>query len=86
MKAMILERLAPMDMHLLRLVDGADVAKERHVYPIPDSIPDAEVATHFCPGITAFGAVVESFPLERAEEALRRLPRGHLEARAVVVP
>jgi propanol-preferring alcohol dehydrogenase len=31
-------------------------------------------------------AVVESFPLERAEEALRRLKRDQFEARAVVVP
>jgi len=33
------------------------VAKERHVYPVPDGISDAEAAPLFCPGITAFGAV-----------------------------
>jgi propanol-preferring alcohol dehydrogenase len=36
------------------------VAKERHVYPIPDSIPDEEAAPLFCPGITAFGAVAKA--------------------------
>lgn len=42
-------------------VDGgyADclVAKERHVYIVPESVSDAEGAPLFCPGITAFGAV-----------------------------
>jgi propanol-preferring alcohol dehydrogenase len=42
-------------------VDGgyADrmVAMERHVYRVPDAIPDAEAAPLFCPGITAYGAV-----------------------------
>jgi propanol-preferring alcohol dehydrogenase len=33
------------------------LASERHVYPVPDSISDAEAAPLFCPGITAFGAV-----------------------------
>jgi alcohol dehydrogenase, propanol-preferring len=31
-------------------------------------------------------AVVESFPLEQVDEALRRLKRGEVEARAVVLP
>jgi propanol-preferring alcohol dehydrogenase len=33
------------------------IAKERHVYPVPDSISNAEAAPLFCPGITAYGAV-----------------------------
>jgi propanol-preferring alcohol dehydrogenase len=33
------------------------LACARHVYPVPDTLPDAEAAPLFCPGITAFGAV-----------------------------
>ncbi|HEX4446057.1 MAG TPA: alcohol dehydrogenase catalytic domain-containing protein [Polyangiaceae bacterium] len=33
------------------------VAKERHIYLVPESVSDAEGAPLFCPGITAFGAV-----------------------------
>jgi len=43
------------------MVDGGYaelvVANERHVYPVPDGLADAEAAPLFCPGITALGAV-----------------------------
>jgi propanol-preferring alcohol dehydrogenase len=36
------------------------LAKERHIYPVPESISDAEAAPLFCPGITAFSAVAKA--------------------------
>jgi propanol-preferring alcohol dehydrogenase len=36
------------------------LAKERHVYLVPESISDAEAAPLFCPGITAFSAVAKA--------------------------
>jgi propanol-preferring alcohol dehydrogenase len=55
------EQLCPSKQVTGETVDGGYaefmVAKERHVYPVPDGISDAEAAPLFCPGITAFGAV-----------------------------
>jgi alcohol dehydrogenase, propanol-preferring len=55
------EQLCPSKQITGETVDGgyADylVAKERHVYIVPESVSDAEGAPLFCPGITAFGAV-----------------------------
>jgi D-arabinose 1-dehydrogenase-like Zn-dependent alcohol dehydrogenase len=36
------------------------LAKERHIYRIPESVSDAEAAPLFCPGITAFSAVAKA--------------------------
>ena len=108
MKAMILERPAPIDTRPLRLVERAVprpgrgevlikvgacgvcrsnlhmiegdwvrngevtgetvdggfaeyvLARERHIYVVPESISDAEAAPLFCPGITAFSAVAKA--------------------------
>ena len=55
------EQLCPYKEITGETVDGGYaeylVAKERHVYMVPDSVSDAEGAPLFCPGITAFGAV-----------------------------
>ena len=55
------EQLCPYKEITGETVDGGYaeylVAKERHVYMVPESVSDAEGAPLFCPGITAFGAV-----------------------------
>jgi propanol-preferring alcohol dehydrogenase len=55
------EELCPFKQVTGETVDGGYaeyvLAKERHVYRVPDSISDAEAAPLFCPGITAFNAV-----------------------------
>ena len=55
------EQLCPYKEITGETVDGGYaeylVAKERHLYRVPDSVSDAEAAPLFCPGITAFGAV-----------------------------
>jgi len=58
------EQLCPHKEITGETVDGGYaeylVAKERHVYLVPESISDAEAAPLFCPGITAFGAVAKA--------------------------
>ena len=55
------EQLCPYKEITGETVDGGYaeylVARARHLYRVPDSVPDAEAAPLFCPGITAFGAV-----------------------------
>jgi propanol-preferring alcohol dehydrogenase len=58
------EQLCPYKQITGETVDGGYaeylVARERHVYLVPDSVSDAEGAPLFCPGITAFGAVAKA--------------------------
>jgi alcohol dehydrogenase, propanol-preferring len=55
------EELCPTKEITGETVDGGYaeyvVARQRHLYRVPDSVPDAEAAPLFCPGITAFSAV-----------------------------
>jgi propanol-preferring alcohol dehydrogenase len=58
------EQLCPYKEITGETVDGGYaefvIAKERHIYRIPDSVSDAEAAPLFCPGITAFSAVAKA--------------------------
>src|SRR5271154_3466591 len=55
------EELCPYKEVTGETVDGGYaeyvLARERHIYHVPESISDAEAAPLFCPGITAFNAV-----------------------------
>jgi propanol-preferring alcohol dehydrogenase len=58
------EQLCPYKEITGETVDGGYaefvIAKERHIYRIPESVSDAEAAPLFCPGITAFSAVAKA--------------------------
>ncbi len=36
------------------------LATAEHVYPVPETLGDAEAAPLFCPGLAAYGAVVKA--------------------------
>ncbi|MCI0573214.1 MAG: hypothetical protein L0Y66_20910 [Myxococcaceae bacterium] len=72
MKAVLLETPAPIETHPLRVQD----------VPTPQPGPGELLA------LAAAGkvkVVVETFPLAHAEEALGRLKRGEVRARAVLL-
>jgi propanol-preferring alcohol dehydrogenase len=58
------EELCPYKKVTGETVDGGYaeyvLARERHVYVVPESISDAEAAPLFCAGITAFSAVAKA--------------------------
>jgi propanol-preferring alcohol dehydrogenase len=102
MKTMILEWLSPMDTKPLRLIDRPDPTpgsgevlikvaacgvcrSSLHMIEGDWASKGLPAKLPIVPGHEIAGSV-ESFPLERAEEALRRLKCDPFEARAVVVP